>query len=148
MEEVKPHEISISLIPESNIFSIVPLLMVLSPAISEGTLQERLTDMVSQGYRCAGMYSGERLVGICGMWILTKYYVGRHLEPDNVVLLKEYRSKRLGRRLMAWVEVYARSQGCGALELNCYLENRRAQDFWERGGFRKIAFHYRKDLES
>ncbi len=142
------NEISINLIPDIDIFSIVPLLRILNPAIPEGILRDRLSEMVSQGYRCAGAYSGDRLVGICGMWILTKYYVGRHLEPDNVVVLEDFRSMGVGRRLLAFVHEYARSQGCIASELNCYLGNGKAQDFWKREGYRKIAVHYQKILES
>ena len=142
------HEISIGLIPDGDIFSVVPLLRILNPAIPEGMLRERLGEMVSQGYKCAGAYSGDRIIGICGMWILTKVYVGRHLEPDNVIVLEECRSTGVGRRLLAWVHDYARAQGCVATELNCYLGNGKAQDFWAREGYRKIAVHYQKLLES
>ena len=141
------NEISIALIPDENIFSVIPLLRVLNPAIPEGVLRSRLTEMVSQGYRCAGAYSDDGLIGICGMWILTKYYVGRHLEPDNMVILEAYRSRGLGHRLMAWVQDYALSQGCVASELNCYLSNGRGQAFWEKEGYRKIAVHYQKLLD-
>ena len=47
------NEISIALIPDENIFSVIPLLRVLNPAIPEGVLRSRLTEMVSQG-----IYSG------------------------------------------------------------------------------------------
>ncbi|EQD69526.1 GCN5-related N-acetyltransferase, partial [mine drainage metagenome] len=42
-----------------------------------------------QGYQCAGLYDDGRLIGICGLWILTKYYVGKHIEPDNVVIQED-----------------------------------------------------------
>ena len=128
--------------------SIVPLLQVLNPAIPEGILLNRLTEMLFQGYKCAGAYSGRRLIGICGRWVLTKYYVGRHLEANNVVVAEECRSMGVGQRLLAFVHEYARTQGCLASELNCYLENGRAQDFWEKEGDRKIAVHYQKFLGS
>ena len=142
------NEISIRLIPDDDILSILPLLQALNPAISERTLRDRLAEMVSQGYKCAGTFAGDRLVGICGMWIFTKSYVGRHLEPDNVIVLEEFRSMGVGRRLLAFVYEYAQTQGCLASELNCYLENGRAQDFRERKGYRKIAVHYQKSLGS
>lgn len=106
----------------------------------------RLEEMVNQGYRCVGLYESERLIGICGLWLLTKYYVGRHIEPDNVIILPEYRSRGLGTRLMAWVYDYARSLGCVASELNCYLPNEKAHEFWEKEGFEKFAYHFRKEL--
>ncbi len=42
-------EISIRLIPDGDLVSIVPLLQVLNPAIPEGILLDRLTEMVSPG---------------------------------------------------------------------------------------------------
>ncbi|MHB1670384.1 GNAT family N-acetyltransferase [Thiomonas sp.] len=98
-------------------------------------------------YQCAGLYDDGRLIGICGLWIFTKYYVGRHIEPDNVVILEGYRSRGLGTRLMAWVHEYGKSQGAIASELNCYLPNERGNAFWERDGYRKIAWHCQRPLE-
>lgn len=140
-------EINIELIPESQILSVVPLLQVLNEHIPEATLRERLNEMVAQGYRCAGMYRNGKLVGICGLWILTKYYVGRHIEPDNVVILPEYRSQGFGKRLLAWVYEYGKLQGCIASELNCYLTNERGQVFWEQQGYIKIGHRYQKSFD-
>lgn len=142
-----PVDISIELIPDSEIFRVVPLLRVLNAHISETVLKERLTEMVMQRYKCAGLYLSNELIGICGIWILTKYYVGRHIEPDNVVILPEYRGKGFGKQLLAWVYEYGRSQGCIASELNCYLTNERGQVFWQQQGYKKIGYHYQKDLD-
>lgn len=138
--------IEIKLISSDDIFSIVPLLRVLNTDISESILKKRLTEMVAQGYRCAGLYSNNELVGICGIWIITKYYSGRHVEPDNVMILPEYRSQKLGTILMDWVHQYAQSQGCTGSELNCYLDNKQGHRFWEKQGFEKIAFRFQKTL--
>lgn len=140
-------DIKIELIPVSEIFSVVPLLRVLNEHIPEATLKDRLADMVTQGYQCAGMKLNEELIGICGMWIITKYYVGRHIEPDNVVILPEHRGRGFGKRLLAWVYEYGKSQNCIASELNCYLTNERGQVFWEQQGYKKIGYHYQKDLD-
>lgn len=141
------NSIEIKLIANDQIFSIIPLLQTLNPAISETVLQNRLSEMVGQGYQCAGIYSGHNLIGICGLWIMTKYYVGKHIEPDNVVILEKYRSNGIGKQLMAWVYEYARSQGCIASELNCYLTNEKGQLFWEKEGYKKIGYHYQRAIE-
>ncbi len=139
---------TIQMIPVEDLFSIIPLLRVLNSTIPEVLLRERLGEMVGQGYQCAGLYDGGRLIGICGLWILTKYYVGKHVEPDNVVILEEYRGRGLGKRLMEWVHEFAKSQGAIASELNCYLPNERGNAFWEKEGYRKIAWHYQRPIES
>lgn len=139
--------IEIRLIASTEICSLIPLLRVLNNAIPEPVLRARLGEMATQSYKCAGVYLNGELVGVCGLWILTKYYVGRHIEPDNMVILPEHRSQGLGHRLMAWVHDYAKSQGCIASELNCYLSNAHGHAFWEKEGYKKIAYHFRRDIE-
>ena len=135
----------IELIESKDIFSIIPLLNVLNPNITQEILEIRLTEMVEQGYKCVGVFSeANKLVGISGLWVVTKYYVGKHIEPDNMVFLPEYRSKGAGKTLMAWVYEYGKSQGCIASELNCYLPNTSGQKFWENEGYNAIAYHYQK----
>jgi len=134
------------LIPHEEMSSIIPLLRILNDALSEETLQERLDEMVLQGYECVGAYDDGRLIGISGLWTLTKYYVGRHIEPDNVVILPEYRGKALGEQMMEWIYAYGRSKGCVASELNCYVTNSGGQKFWANEGYRVIGFHYQKAL--
>jgi GNAT superfamily N-acetyltransferase len=140
-------QIEIKLIANDQIFSIIPLLRTLNGAIPEAVLRSRLNEMLEQGYRCAGIYSEHNLIGICGLWIITKYYVGKHIEPDNVVILEEYRSNGLGKRLITWVCSYAKSQGCIASELNCYLSNEKGQAFWDGQGYKKIGYHYQRTIE-
>jgi diamine N-acetyltransferase len=103
--------------------------------------------MTAQAYECAGLYLDDKLIGICGMWIMTKFYVGKHIEPDNVFILPEYRQQGLGRKLLEWVYDYGLSQGCNASELNCYISNETGDAFWEQEGFDKIGYHYQKPLE-
>ena len=134
------------LIPKENIYTIIPLLQILNDNISKEVLQERLREMVERGYECVGVYEADQLIGICGLWILTKYYVGRHLEPDNVMILPEYRGKGIGEKMMQWVYEYGRSKGCIASELNCYVTNSAGQKFWANEGYRILGFHYQRKL--
>ena len=136
----------IELIPSEEILSIMPLLRVLNNEIGDDVIEHRLNEMISQGYECIGVYDNNKLVAICGLWIITKYYVGKHIEPDNVVVLPEYRSKGLGKLIMAWIYEYGKSQGCIASELNCYLPNKSGQRFWESEGYTAIGYHYQKSI--
>jgi GNAT superfamily N-acetyltransferase len=102
--------------------------------------------MIETGYECVGVFDEETLVGICGIWTLTKIYVGRHIEPDNVIISPEYRSRQLGQQLMEWVESYARSKGCVASELNCYVSNDAGNKFWQQQGYKVLGLHYQKKM--
>jgi len=100
--------IRFELIEERDIYSITPLLRLLNDSIAEDILKQRLDEMLKQGYKCIGIFDENILVGICGIWILTKYYVGRHIEPDNVIISPEYQNKNIGHELMRWIEAYAK----------------------------------------
>jgi GNAT superfamily N-acetyltransferase len=139
--------IEIKIIPHDHLSSIIPLIQVLNPTVPERTLKSRLQEMVSQGYQCAGLYQDNQLLGVCGMWIITKFYVGKHIEPDNVFILPEYRRQGLAEKLLQWVYDYGLSQGCITSELNCYITNETGNAFWEQEGFEKIGYHYQKHLE-
>ena len=78
-------------IEEENIKTIIPLLQILNRTISEVLLKERLDAMMQENYQCIGIFYEKKLIGICGIWILTKYYVGKHIELDNVIILPQYR---------------------------------------------------------
>jgi GNAT superfamily N-acetyltransferase len=137
-------KINIALIDAKKIYSIISLLQLLDKNISEEVLKVRLDEMIKQGYLCVGIFDQEKLIGICGLWILTKYYVGKHIEPDNIIILPEYQNKNIGTKLMAWIDNYAREQGCVASELNCYVGSKDAHRLWKKEGYEVIALHFQK----
>lgn len=136
----------VRLIPQDDIETILPLLQLLDANIPEDILTQRLVDMKQSNYLCAGVYDGEELIGISGLWILNKYYVGKHIEPDNVIIHPDYRNKGVGELLMEWIHNFAKEQGCNASELNCYVSNQKGVAFWYKQGYRMLGFHMRKDL--
>ncbi|MBT5229268.1 MAG: GNAT family N-acetyltransferase [Methylococcales bacterium] len=136
--------IVIQFVDKACIQSIVPLLCELDSSIPESVIQARLVDMLAHGYECVGLFDGEHLVGICGVWVLYKYYVGKHLELDNVFIKPEYRGQGLSAQLNEWLLALAESKGCEAIELNCYVDNALAKQFWSQNGFDLIGLHYQK----
>ncbi|WP_295421109.1 GNAT family N-acetyltransferase, partial [Sulfurovum sp.] len=127
--------ITIELIDNKKINSIIPLLKILNTSISEETLEERLSDMTKEGYQCVGAFDNDKLIGICGLWILTKYYAGKHIEPDNMIILPEYQNQKIGSKMMQWIYSYAKDNDCVASELNCYIDNKAAHKFWEKENY-------------
>ena len=135
-----------ALLPPERLPEIIPFLQRLDPRLANEVLAERVAEMQGRGFQCAGIHDGDRLIGIAGLWLLTKYYVGRHLEMDDVVIDPAYRSQGVGEQLVAWVEAHARSLGCRAIELNCYVGNDGGHRFWQRCGFTHLGHHYQKLL--
>ncbi|WP_111708686.1 GNAT family N-acetyltransferase [Lutibacter citreus] len=136
--------IEIKIIPSDKIEIILPLLEELNPKIEKNILKIRLLDMTSQNYKCVGVYHFDKLVGISGLWFLTRLYCGKILEPDHVIITSQYRSKGLGKILFNWIYNYAQSIGYEASELNTYISNVKSHEFYENEGYKKLGYHYIK----
>jgi len=134
------------LIPPDELESILPLIRLLNPQLEHAILRTRLQEMIGQGYQCVGAYEGERLIALCGLWIATKFYCSKFIEPDNVIVHPDYRDRGIGQELMRWVYEYGREQGCDVVELNAYVTNSAAHRFYYREGFAILGFHFQKRL--
>ncbi len=75
---------------------------------------------------------------------MVKYYVGRHIEPDNVYIKPTYRNQGIGKALDAWLKDFALLRGCKAIEMNCYMKNEKGRSFWESNDYVPIGIHYQK----
>lgn len=138
------NDFKIDLIPYEQMKSILPLVFLLNDEqIEYAVLEERLKSILAMGgYECIGVYDSEELIGICGLWILNKLYVGKHVEPDNVFIKEEYRSRGVGQLMMDYLFQFAKEIGCEGSEVNCYITNEKGQNFWECQGYKPLAYHY------
>ena len=136
--------ISFKIIPQDEILSIIPLLKQLNKNETEHTLSERVLEMSTQNYECVGIFNSNKLIGIAGLWFQTRHYCGRSIEPDHVIIHKDYRSKGLGKLLFDWIYKYAQSKGCSATELNTYVGNPASHKFYYNEGYEILGFHFVK----
>jgi len=134
----------VKLIPQEELETIIPLVFELNNGeISETVLKERLSEMKKINFQCAGVYTSSTLIGICGFWILNKFYIGKHIEPDNVFISKEYRSLGVGKLMLNWIVNYAKEIGCNSAEANCYVNNKSGVQFWKAQGYAPEGYHMR-----
>ena len=140
--------ITFNFIDNKNIHSIIPFLQLLHNDISEEILKARLNEMIKENYKCIGIYDEKSMIGICGIWTLVKYYVGKHIELDNVIIVSQYQNKGIGSQLMGFIDNYSKEIGCVGNELNCYIHNEEGNRFWEKEGYQKIGYHYQKKFST
>ena len=71
-------DLTIALIPYDQMETILPLVIQLNQGkIAEAVLKSRLKDMLAMGgYQCIGVYDAQKLIGVCGFWVLNKLYAG------------------------------------------------------------------------
>ena len=140
--------LTIRWIPTEDLKSILPLAYVLNvEKIPMQVLENRLVEMIPMGYRCIGVYDQQRLVGICGVWVLNKLYAGKHVEPDNVIIDPDYQGRGIGNLMMEFLFNHAKEIGCEGTEVNCYMKNERGKKFWENQGYVTLGYHLIKKFE-
>ena len=61
--------------------------------ISESLLKERFLDMATQNYECVVMYDGDEIIGLSGLWFMTRHYSGKSVEPDHVYIVQDIEVK-------------------------------------------------------
>jgi hypothetical protein len=135
------------IIEKSEINSIIPLVQKLTNyKYSDDILKERFAEMVTQNYECAGVYEGEKLIGVSGMWFCTRHYAGKSMEVDHVYIDDGYRSHGLGKQFFGWIYDYVRAKGYNSVELNTYVQNYPSHKFYYNEGFEILGYHFFKKL--
>ncbi|QXP60102.1 GNAT family N-acetyltransferase [Olleya sp. HaHaR_3_96] len=138
---------SFKIIEKENINSIIPLVQKLTNNKNSDTiLKERFAEMVEQNYECAGVYDGDALIGISGMWFQTRHYAGKSMEVDHVYIEDSYQGKGLGKQFFKWLYSYAASKGCNSSELNTYVQNYPSHKFYYNEGYEIFGYHFYKTL--
>lgn len=126
---------------------VLPLLMQVNKKTPEEILKQRLAEMVNQNYKCLGIYDDEKLIGICGLWFMTRHYCGKSIEPDHIMIDEAYQGKGIGHQLFEWIFNYAKENGLEAAELNTYVNNFRSHKLYFNLGFVIKGYHFVKSLE-
>lgn len=124
-----------------------PLIRELNPKLSKEKFIEHTQHMLSLGnYYLYLAFQNEKMIGICGYWIATKYYCGKYLEIDNFIIDAAYRSKNYGSEFLSFIENVAHAQKCDTIMLDAYVENFAGHRFYYKNGFIARGYHFLKQL--
>lgn len=140
-------DVQIKIIPPNQILTIIPLMLEYTEEkIDEQVLEERFLEMITQNYECVGMYYQAELIGIAGLWFMTRHYSGKSIEPDHVYITNNYRRMGLGKQFFDWIHTYAKAKGCRTSELNTYVQNYPSHKFYYNEGYEIYGYHFYKTL--
>ena len=138
-------ELSFNRILKEEIDIIIPLIQQLAiMPIPAEVLKERFTEMFSQNYTCYGVFDSDRIIGVFGLWEMTRHYAGKMYEADHIVIAKEYRGKGVGRQLFAFIDELAKKNNAATVELNTYVENFKSHKFYMNEGYVIRGYHFQK----
>ncbi len=126
--------------------SMYRLVKQANPKMTRKEFTETLAAMREKGYRCAAAYADDAMVGLVGFWIGWRFWCGKYIDIDNLVVDKNVRSKGVGKQLVAWVEKEGKRQKCAIAVLDSYTYNYPSHRFYFREGYVIYGYHFTKDL--
>ena len=140
-------DIHFQIIQKEFISEIIPLIQEFTDnKFPNDILEIRFNEMFTQNYECIGVFKGDMLIGLCGLWFQTRHYSGKSCEPDHVYIQPEYQGLGLGNKMFDYVERYCKEKGCESLELNTYVQNTSSHKFYYNLGYKILGYHFFKDL--
>ena len=140
-------ELAFNKILKKDLHKVLPLIMELSEyQTEEQLLKERMTEMFDQNYECFGIYKDEEIIGVFGLWFMTRHYAGKSCEPDHVFILPKYQNKGLGEQVFNFIFEYSKEKGCETSELNSYVQNFKSHKFYMNHGYVIKGYHFLKKL--
>ena len=102
--------------------------------------------MLMNGYKMLAAFDGEKMVGVCGYWLLLMLYCGRYIQISNLVVDKNSRSFGVGKKILDHFETMARKLKCDKVVLDSYTENKKSHSLYYRENFYIRGFHFMKDI--
>jgi len=127
--------------------AIVPLANKLRPSMSPAEASAYLAEMFAlPTYHCFGLWQDGRLVAMSNGWITVRFYSGKQLEVDNVIVDPDLRSQGVGKYFFAHIQEWALQHDCKTIELNTYVQNSKSHKFYFNEGYAILGFHFQKVL--
>lgn len=123
-----------------------PVMRELRTHLDEAAFLRLLSEMEPEGYRLFALRDAGRIVALAGVAVCTNLYHGRHVWVYDLVTAGAARSKGYGARLLAFVEDFARENGCDTVALSSGFARVDAHRFYEREGYNKTSFVFVKRL--
>src|SRR5580698_6941059 len=125
--------------------TIVPLANKLHPATAPEIISAYLAEMFRlPTYHCFGLWQNKKLIAVSNGWITVRFYSGKQLEVDNVIVDPDLRSQGVGKRFFSFIEQWAVQHQCKTIELNTYVQNSRSHKFYFNEGYSILGFHFQK----
>lgn len=125
----------------------LPLIHQIYENVDEASYRANIEEMIRvNNYKMIGVFHGNKIIGVCGYWVLLMLYCGRYIQISNFVVDEDSRSLGVGKRMMKYIENLGRKMGCQKFVLDSYTENKKSHNLYFSEGFYIRGFHFMKDL--
>jgi len=126
---------------------ILAFVKKLNPEKNDEILGQNILEMFEfENYTCFGLFQDDALIGISSGWTTVRFYSGKQLELDNVIIESEMRSSGLGKSFLSLIEKWAKDKSYQTIELNTYVQNGRSHKFYFNIGYQILGLHFQKHI--
>lgn len=108
---------------------------------------EGVRRQMQTGYRLVYLMTDGEVAAVAGFRIMENLFLGRFLYVDDFVTDESRRSRTFGKNLFRWLVEFARSSGCGYLELDSGVQRFDAHRFYYREGMHIRSHHFSMKLK-
>ncbi len=96
--------LKVDFVTQDHVADVVRLLCLLNPDLSPELAEERWLQAMQESYQCVGAFVEGQLVGICGMWTLTRTYMGRSFDLEHYIVDEAFRGRNIGGAIMDFIK--------------------------------------------
>lgn len=126
---------------------VVDFVKQLNPKMDLMDIEKTQIEMMKiPNYRCFGLFLNDTLIGISSGWTTVRFYCGKQLELDNVIIDSNIQSKGYGKYFINLIKEWSLDNNYKSIGLNTYVENSRSHKFYYNEGFKVLGFHFEQKL--
>jgi len=124
-----------------------PILIQHHKHITKESFLKCVDEILSEkNYQMIAAFIDDKMVGIAGYWVLTRFYSDKYIQVGNMVVDESYRNKGVGKEMLKFIENEGKKRGCHHFILDSRLDNKKSHDFYLREGFEIMGYHFMKDI--
>jgi GNAT superfamily N-acetyltransferase len=125
-----------------------PVMKQLRPHLDESGYLNLIKEASNtDGYKLAALYEGGRIVAVTGFMPMVTLYNGKSIWVCDLVTDAAVRSNGHGKKLLNYVECWAKDKGYDIISLSSGLQRLDAHRFYEdKMDYKKKSYVYLKEL--
>jgi len=124
-----------------------PVMHELRTHLTENEFIKLMHEMADENYHLFALIDDEKIQSLAGVTIRTNLYALKHVYVYDLVTTKHARSKGYGGKLLTFLEIWGREQGCTNIALESGVQRTDAHRFYEKKlGFDRTSYSFRKQL--
>ncbi|MGH1472327.1 MAG: GNAT family N-acetyltransferase [Cellvibrionaceae bacterium] len=133
-------------ITDDEIIDCFKVLCELRPHLNKNEFLNTIREMESEGFQLAFIRNSSEVVAVAGYRIYSNLFMGKHLYVDDLVTSEGVRSKGHGKKLLEWLRMTARKNGCNYIHLDSGTHRGEAHKFYFNQNFTIASYHFSQKL--